>query len=490
MTIDADQFETQLRTRLHESLDEIVVNDVPWPVARAAARGRTRARRRVLGSTAAALATAGAVAAVVLAVQPAGRSTKGPTAITAPPQSLRVLATANLDSTTTPARLAAGGGSLFAALWDSGMVVRLDPLSLDRTGSLRVGSSRNGPLSIAYGGGALWVLNFSDGRLWRIDPSTMRPTLKVRLEAQPAQVVFGDGAVWVTVCCGSTHTADRQRLLRLNPDTGAVTGSTVIPGEGETVTVAVGPQVLVASASAPVQVVDPGTMKVVRQLHVGCNGCQGVPGLAVGERSLYVTSFNSVLRFDASSGKFVAESPQLGLDLTATPLALGPDGLWLAAGNEVVRLDVTTLRVTARLQVDSAAQVAVAPPSEYVSGAGTVARVGYVQPSTTDTALSASALCQSALGGRALTAAATTVGEIRTTNIGGPYPGLVPGRHAFPGHAPTEAAAWCWTPSTSASPGTDGGTWDLYGVVRGATPERLFTMGGGARPPVGPPQIP
>jgi Tol biopolymer transport system component len=383
MNSDIDIPVEDLRLQLHLALDRIVVDDQPWPVVHADLRRRLREHRRRVLSAVAVVGAAAAVASVIVAVQPAARHSTSPVVPGTVP--LRIVASAQFRGTTPP-RIATGAGVVFAALWDSGTVVRLDPVTLQQTGSVRVGSAQNGPLSVAYGAGSLWVLNFHDGRLWRIDPSAMRPTMKIKLGAEPSQLAFGDNAVWVTVCCDTTHTANRQRLLRINPTSGAITGSIAMPGDGETVNVAVGPQVLlVSSQNAPVSVVDPQTLTVQRRLHAPCDFCDGAPGIAVGEGSFYVTSATSVLRYSDSTGKIIAESPPFAVGSTATPVVLAPDGLWLTSSDQLVRLAVTDLRVTDRVPLSAATEVALAEPSMYVSAPGRLVRLSREAPSTTAT---------------------------------------------------------------------------------------------------------
>ncbi|HET6909173.1 MAG TPA: hypothetical protein VFH54_07535 [Mycobacteriales bacterium] len=104
--------------------------------------------------------------------------------------------------------------------------------------------------------------------------------------------------------------------------------------------------------------------------------------------------------------------------------------------------------------------------------------------------MSAHALCHDALDGRPVTAAATTLGAVRSTNIGGPPPGLTPGKDAFPDLPTTEPAAWCWTAAASPSPGYEGREWSLFVAVPGGRSQFFFGLGGIATPPTGPPSIP
>ena len=113
-----------------------------------------------------------------------------------------------------------------------------------------------------------------------------------------------------------------------------------------------------------------------------------------------------------------------------------------------------------------------------------------VTPTAKASATSAAmALCDAALHGRTETAQMTTLGEARRTNIGGPYPGLQPARHAFAGEPATETAAWCWTAASHPSPGDVGSNWKLYVAVSGGRAKDVFTMSGTTAPPTGPPAI-
>ena len=214
----------RLRTELHESLDAVSFADhslIP-PQRYVTAFVRRRRRRSALWAVAVAV-TLVAVTGLVTLTQ--HHRTSLP-ATPSRPQVFTVVRTATTGEQ-TPAALAAGGSWLFATSWDTGRLLRLDPLTLQTTATLQVGTVRNSAVSIAYGADAVWLLNFADGNLWRVDPKTMTATLKVPLPGEASEVAFGHGAVWVTMCCTSTTTANRQRLLRLDPTTGAVTGSVV-----------------------------------------------------------------------------------------------------------------------------------------------------------------------------------------------------------------------------------------------------------------------
>ena len=126
--------------------------------------------------------------------------------------------------------------------------------------------------------------------------------------------------------------------------------------------------------------------------------------------------------------------------------------------------------------------------------AGTTAACGSGSPSQAPNGFAAhdssNALCNAALGGRTVTTQKTTLGEVRRVNIGGPYPGLTPGKGAFPDLPDSAPAAWCWTAATMASPGSAGREWTWYVAVQGGRAKSLFSMGGIDHPPTGAPSIP
>jgi virginiamycin B lyase len=370
MSTPLDDFAERLSTRLREALDAMPVDGLPWVDAQPRAAERARRRRRFwIKASASVLAAAAAVTAVIVVAQPGGRRPVTPTQ----PQALKVLATAAVGGT-DPAELAAGGGWVFAGLWDSGQLLRLDPTTLHTTATLQVGTASNGPLSVAYGAGAVWVLNFADGRLWRVDPATMTATLKVTLPSQPSQVAVGDGAVWVTVCCTSADNSTRQRLLRIDPASGAITGSHEVAGDGETVPLAVAPDIVVTSHNGPVLVIDPNTMNVVRTLPDLCAGCEDTAGLVAGDQGMYVTSSASVVRYDPKSGRLLATSPDIP-DIGA-PLSAQPDGIWFSGTSRVLRLDPTSLAITAQAPVAAGAYLVELTKSTYVSFEGTIDKLG------------------------------------------------------------------------------------------------------------------
>jgi outer membrane protein assembly factor BamB len=372
MTIDPNDVEAQVRTQLHQALDAVPASGPPWSAVQPMLRRNTQRMRRRRTTI---VGVAGLAAlAVLLAVALPGHGSHTSTPSPRLPQRLQLVTQRFLGTTNSPP-IAVGGGSVFVAVWDSGELLRLDPVTLKTTGRLQVGAARSGPLSLAYGAGSLWVLNFADSSLWRVNPTTMKRTLRVPLGVQPSQVFVGDGSIWVTECCTTDTTANRQKLVKLDPTTGATLGSVKLPGDGETVELAVGAVVAVNSENAPIQVLDPNTLNVRYTIGVGCVACPWA-ALAADNGGLYVAGADGVTRYSSGSARPVA--------IYADPAgitALTSDGstLWASSGAGVVGLDRNTLAVlTTSPPLQGATAAFTLNGSVYVSVYGGLARLSPV----------------------------------------------------------------------------------------------------------------
>jgi hypothetical protein len=156
---------------------------------------------------------------------------------------------------------------------------------------------------------------------------------------------------------------------------------------------------------------------------------------------------------------------------------------------------ISETRITPRRAADCILALLAALPLS-ACGAGSqqatsAANGPHPSPTNVRNETSASAQCAAALGKNGfVTAAPTTIGEIRAARIGGPAPGLNPGRDAFPGMPATTAAAWCWTSGPSDT-GSDGRTWHVFVAANGRA-EHYFdlTYPGSETPPPGQPSVP
>jgi len=389
-----EDFAANLPQRLHAALDQVVLPDRDWQAGRTDLAARVR-RRRTRAAVAAAAATVLVMAGAAVMAVSLSAGHRGDGHRSAAATLLRFRKTASVSLVGLPPRLTYGGGRLFATT-DQGRLLRLDPVSLKITGRLFVGrlAAPTGPMPVAYGDHAVWVLNLTRRQLWRVDPASLRVTL--RLPVGPAsELAYGGGSVWLTTCCVPAGRGEVLRLDRIDPATGQRTGSVSLPGIGRhgwgvglparfgaptglpPVALAAGRVILVAGPYAPVSAISPVTMSVLRRFRVGCDGCEGPLGVAVGPDGLYATSVNNVVRLDLATGRVVAEGPPSGLGLapgSLTPIVASPGGVWLLTEGQacgyvgtVALLDPHTLAVNSRTNIAAIDSVLAIGPVVYAT---------------------------------------------------------------------------------------------------------------------------
>jgi ABC-type branched-subunit amino acid transport system substrate-binding protein/DNA-binding beta-propeller fold protein YncE len=93
-----------------------------------------------------------------------------------------------------PSAIAVGGGSVWVAAEQEGLLWKIEPGPAPVTRSIDVGV---GVTYVAYGDGAVWTANYVDGMLTRVDPRTARVTARVRIGAAQS-LAAGAGAAWVS----------------------------------------------------------------------------------------------------------------------------------------------------------------------------------------------------------------------------------------------------------------------------------------------------
>jgi hypothetical protein len=380
-----EEFAETLASRLHAELDDLNVPPRGWTAARPDLRRRLRRRRAVH-----ALAAAAAVAAVVIAavvVRAGSNDAVHRRPPPAGPVSLRQLASRSFGGDPAPqpaALLAYGAGELFAVVYGQRQtpLLRLDPISLRVTGKLR---DRSG-LAPVYGAGALWIGGGRDGaQLWRIDPRTLRVSRRIQLPTRITALAFRDGKVWLTDCAASTNSGlcqhSQQRLERIDPRSGKVTGSVALPIGGTWVDLAAGRVILVSGEKSPVLAIDPQTLAIRQVFHVNCDGCQGATSVAVGPDGLYAVSGSTVVRLNLATGRIAARGPQLPFSFFGA-LEAAAGSVWLGTETGTFRLDPVTLAPTAKVIAANSSleltgdteQALVAGGSVYVSYSGGLAR--------------------------------------------------------------------------------------------------------------------
>jgi DNA-binding SARP family transcriptional activator/streptogramin lyase len=199
-----------------------------------------------------------------------------------------------------PVAIAVGAGAVWVANADDQTVLRIDPKTFKVVKT--IGGLGNEVTDIAVGFGSVWVAGGNDGTLTRIDPRLNAPERVLHLAKAGAvipQPVFlvaaGAGSVWAT---------GGNRVLRIDPQTNAVDGST-------------------PAREAP------------------------FTSVGAGAGSAWAVAGNEhVLRLDATSGRITADSP-LPSDAAFPVVAHG--SLWLVVytvKSQVWRLDPLTLQQT------------------------------------------------------------------------------------------------------------------------------------------------
>lgn len=382
----------ELAGRLRAALDQVPLPERSWPTCLADLAGRARRRRLRHAIAAVSAMVVAFVVAAVLVVAP-GRQGRGP----GPAGRLSFRPTASVWFHSPSARLAYGGGWLFAVLTDPARLVRLDPATLAVTGRLSLGRPGFNLDPIVYGDGWVWVVGSAGRQLWRIDPATMRVTRRQSTGGHVTAVAYGDGALWLA---GSGLTGPAGAgigLERFDPGSGRLTGSASLPGnrsshcpgQGRTaaglrlgdpaVALAAGRVILVAGPGTPVYAVNPRKLSILRAFQVG-SGCGAPVELAAGPRGLYATADSAVVRLDLTTGRIAARGPDTGLNLpVAEPFTAALGGLWYtpAAAYRVgtaIRLDPVTLTVTTRTTIYASELLAVGH-SMYASEYGGITRI-------------------------------------------------------------------------------------------------------------------
>ena len=115
--------------------------------------------------------------------------------------------------------LTEAGGSIWAACFNEGEVLRIDPATNRIVARVAVGV---GAHHVASGAGSVWVTNRETGALSRIDVATNTVVATIRTSINPA-IVFAQDAVWAT--------ADSS-VLKIDPATNRIVGRLPVdPGE-------------------------------------------------------------------------------------------------------------------------------------------------------------------------------------------------------------------------------------------------------------------
>jgi hypothetical protein len=114
-------------------------------------------------------------------------------------------------------RLTLAAGALWVLTREPETLVRVDPVRRRVTARLELEpvSSLGAPTALAAGGGAIWILYGSRRALVRVQAEDLRIDAVAGVDGDVFSLTAGNGALWAT---------GAEAVLRLDPETGAVTG--------------------------------------------------------------------------------------------------------------------------------------------------------------------------------------------------------------------------------------------------------------------------
>jgi virginiamycin B lyase len=236
--------------------------------------------------------------------------------------------------------LVAADGSLWVTQYDIAQLLRIDPQSGKVRARIDVGGSPGGVIAAA---GAVWVHDWERGRLSKVDPGTNRVVKTLTVGSSNSDIAFAAGAVWAI--------DERGLLLRVDPDTAAVTQRKSLGAAAR----------LTTDAS-------------------------GVTLAAAGDTLWIVVGDGQITQVDARTGRVLgrARGPALPLEKSRRAAA-DETGLWISspARREVLHIDARTRKVTRLPVPGDPGPLAIVDGRIWVGtmhDTGTVTRVTVLEP--------------------------------------------------------------------------------------------------------------
>ena len=237
-----------------------------------------------------------------------------------------------------PGSLAAAGRSVWVASDVGGTISAIDGRSLSVE---RIAAADTAVSDITATDDSAWVIDARRNALLSVDAAygsvANRLALTPGLRPTRAGVDVGLGAVWVTD--GTT------RLVKLDPEDGAVLETIDVGRLVEDVVVGAGSVWAVSGASSRVIEIDPGSGSI--RAIIPLSGRAGLTGpapiaIAAGEGAVWVLNGNtpSVTRIDPGLASVTATIP-LGVGTNPSAIATGAGAVWVALTGEgaVARVD-------------------------------------------------------------------------------------------------------------------------------------------------------
>jgi peptide/nickel transport system substrate-binding protein len=263
----------------------------------------------------------------------------------------------------SPDAIAAGAGSIWAAMSDRGIVARIDPATNAVQQTI---STPGGPSALTVGGGFVWVTETLADTVAQIDPRTNGGQVvgKIRVGNAPSGIAYGFGAVWVA------NSVDRT-VIRIDPSTGTPGPPISVEGGADGVAAGDGSVWVIGQSYGVLSRIDPAARTVA-----GTTSVNGPVAVAVGPDAVWVASGadGTVAKIDPSSGRLEGAFP---VGKEPSGVAVAADGhVWVAnAGStSLTELDPATGHVIRAVPTG-------APPSGVAFDGETVYVAAQVPPS-------------------------------------------------------------------------------------------------------------
>jgi YVTN family beta-propeller protein len=186
------------------------------------------------------------------------------------------------------------------------------------------------PVAVAVGEGSVWVANFDEQTLSRVDPVTRREQTRIPAGGAPTGLAVGGGFVWVTHGFVGT-------VSQIDPGLNRITATHQLGSGVADVAVAANAVWIVNGIDGTVLRLDPATGARLRTIAVG-----GSPsGVAADAHSVWIADGRSVVKVDMATNRVVA---RIALRHQATRVAVGGGAVWVSNNldNVVTRIDIAT----------------------------------------------------------------------------------------------------------------------------------------------------
>jgi YVTN family beta-propeller protein len=235
---------------------------------------------------------------------------------------------ATMIEVSSPSNMTSGDGLLWVV--SGGSILRIDPKTSQIVGEA-VGAGAQ-PEDLAFGAGALWVTTVGSGDLGapsdtdavsRVDPETGEVLSTVKVSRGPMSLAFTPEAVWVVNFGMSGDT-----VLRIDPQTNQIAGDPIQTGRAP-LSLAIGEgSMWVANHDAhTITRIDLATNQVVANITVPSEPHR----VTYGEGAVWVANFhvNSVTRIDPQTNQIVGEPIPIGHP--AGNMAAGLGSVWVTS---------------------------------------------------------------------------------------------------------------------------------------------------------------